>query len=378
MRSIHNTIIRLSALQSRMPDLAGYPVDERLQRMEGFGSNPGALLARTYVPPGLGAGAPLVVVLHGCTQSASSYNRGASWTSAADEYGFALLFPEQQRSNNPKLCFNWFSPEDAARGSGEAQSIVQMVRAMCSRHALDPARVFVTGLSAGGAMTAVMLATYPDVFAGGAVIAGLPFGTATSVPEAFDRMRGHGGSNAGELTNLVRSASRHDGEWPRLSVWHGDSDRTVDASNAAALVDQWRGLHRLAERPASTEMIDGQLRRVWRDERGADVIEEYVIGDMGHGTPIDAGEADGGELAGPYMLDVGISSTRRIVEFWGLEGARRQATAAASPPRLAEPVDALPCATITKLPLRPASSALQPSRVQDVIEKALRSAGLMK
>jgi poly(hydroxyalkanoate) depolymerase family esterase len=349
--------------------------DERLKAFTGFGSNPGDLLARFHVPEDLGTGAPLVVVLHGCTQSASSYNRGAGWTSAADEHGFAVLFPEQQRSNNPNLCYNWFSAAAASRGGGEALSIVQMVQDMCARHALDSQRVYVTGLSAGGAMTAAMLATYPDVFAGGAVIAGLPFGTATSVPEAFEQMRGHAGPGPDQLTQLVRSASNHRGKWPVLSVWHGSSDRTVDASNAAALIEQWRGLHGVAAAPTATETVAGQQHRVWCDHDGVAVIEEYMIRNMGHGTPLDAVPANEGEAAGPYMLDVGISSTRRIIGFWGLEGQGKRSEVSARRPSSVV-VEITSRATLERKQSIPPPSS-RPSKVQDVIEKALRSAGLM-
>jgi poly(3-hydroxybutyrate) depolymerase len=134
---LHDTISRLSALRSRISHPLTDTPDPRLQSFTGFGSNPGDLLARSYLPAELHAGAPLVVVLHGCTQSASSYNRGAGWTSAADDHGFALLFPEQQRANNPNLCFNWFSAADAGRGHGEALSIAQMVQHLCNLHYLD-------------------------------------------------------------------------------------------------------------------------------------------------------------------------------------------------------------------------------------------------
>ncbi|HEX8414713.1 MAG TPA: PHB depolymerase family esterase, partial [Sphingomicrobium sp.] len=189
MPSLHATISRLKALREGLAAPAA--ADDHLSSFQDFGSNPGALEARAYVPKALRSGAPLVVVLHGCTQTASGYDRSAAWSTAAEEHGFALLFPEQQRSNNPNLCFNWFSPEDARRGDGEALSIRQMVAAMQARHGTDSGKVFVTGLSAGGAMAAVMLATYPEVFAGGAIIAGLPFGVANSIPEAFEAMRGN-------------------------------------------------------------------------------------------------------------------------------------------------------------------------------------------
>ena len=215
IRSLHDTITRLAAvrgLEAQQPIEGG----NRLSLLDGFGPNPGALVAKTYIPESFVEGAPLVVVLHGCTQTAEGYDRGAGWWRAADEHGFALLFPEQQRANNPNLCFNWFSPDDTRRDRGEARSIREMVAEMHARFGTDPERVFVTGLSAGGAMTAVMLATYPEVFAGGGIIAGLPFGSAHSVPQAFDRMRGHGGPTAAALSDLVRSETDHPGPGPTL------------------------------------------------------------------------------------------------------------------------------------------------------------------
>ena len=127
-------------------------------------------------------------MLHGCTQTAAGYDIGAGWSTLADRYGFALLFPEQRQANNQKLCFNWFEAGDIARDRGEPLSIRQMIERMVRDHGIDEQRIFVTGLSAGGAMTGVMLATYPEVFAGGAVIAGLPYGSATSVKDAFEAM----------------------------------------------------------------------------------------------------------------------------------------------------------------------------------------------
>ncbi len=160
--------------------------DSRLVEVRDFGSNPGQLRMLTYVPDHLPASAPLVVILHGCTQTAVSFDKGTGWSTLADRYGFALLLPEQHWSNNPLRCFNWFRPEDTRRDGGEALSIKQMIDRMVRDHGLDRAQVYVTGLSSGGAMTSVMLATYPDVFAGGAVVAGVPYRTADSMQEAFE------------------------------------------------------------------------------------------------------------------------------------------------------------------------------------------------
>jgi poly(hydroxyalkanoate) depolymerase family esterase len=220
---------------------AGSPLTE----IADFGANPGDLRMFAFVPDDLQQPPALVVVLHGCGQSATGYDLGAGWSALAQHYGFALLMPEQQRSNNGQGCFNWFNPEDIARDHGEACSIRQMIARMVSDHGIDPRRIFVTGLSAGGAMTSVMLATYPEVFAAGAVIAGLPFGVATNLREALNGMLQSSPRSAGELGDLVRNASEYKGPWPKLSVWHGSADRTVNPANANEIVKQWLDLHHL-------------------------------------------------------------------------------------------------------------------------------------
>ena len=349
----------------------------RLTPVAEAGPNPGQLLAFSHVPDNLLPGAPLVVVLHGCTQDAAGYDRCSGWSDLADEQGFALLFAEQQRANNANLCFNWFRPGDARRDRGEAASIRRMVAAMIDRHRLDPCRIFVTGLSAGGAMAAVMLATYPDVFAGGAVIAGLPFGTANSVPEALDRMRGNGMPAATDLVDLATAASRGDGgPHPSLSVWHGTADATVSSANADALIAQWAGLHGLASSPDRIELVEGQRRSVWHDAGGASVIERFDIAGLGHGTPLKTGGDGALGTAGPHMLEAGINSTRLIAEFWGI--ARPHRSSAVRPPEANEArLKAAPSALRARPRLRGATSA-PAGGVAAVIDRALRTAGLLR
>ncbi len=275
MPSLAETIARLKTVRAQA---SGGPSrgPSRLSALSGFGSNPGALAAYTYLPQALPADAPLVVVLHGCTQTAAGYDQGSGWSQLADRHGFALLYPEQQRGNNPNLCFNWFMPEDTRRDSGEALSIAQMVRHMLDRHGLDRRRVYITGLSAGGAMTSVMLATYPELFAGGAIIAGLPFGVANSVPEALDRMRGRGLPGAAQLETLVRGASSHSGPWPTLSIWQGSADQTVLRANADAILAQWRGLHGLRQVEPVKTTIGPHSRQLWQDPAGIPKIESIT------------------------------------------------------------------------------------------------------
>jgi poly(hydroxyalkanoate) depolymerase family esterase len=378
MRNLADTLARLSALRGRQE--SRFSVSDHLQAMDEFGSNPGALKGWSYIPDSLPDNAPLVVVLHGCLQTAAGYDRGSGWSAVADQEGFALLFPEQQRANNPNMCFNWFLPEDTRRGGGEALSIHQMIERMIGMHGADRRRVFITGLSAGGAMAGAMLATYPEVFASGAIIAGLPYGSAKTVPEAFDRMRGHGGPSERELGILVRQASQHAGPWPTVSVWHGTADTTVVPSNGRDVTTQWRAVHGLKSGPTRIETIGRHRRRIWTDDEGRDVVEEYTIAGIGHGTPLDTGPGGCG-APGPYMLDAGISSTRRLAHFWGLGSPDTRLQKS----HLEEP-SMLPALTTPLLNYQKAAAAAgrtgprrdhPASGVRKIIEDALRTAGLM-
>jgi feruloyl esterase len=297
-----------------------------LTEVVGFGSNPGNLRMLAYVPEDLPTGAGLVVVLHGCTQTAHAYDRGTGWSTLADRHGFAVVYPEQRRSNNPLRCFNWFRAEDAARDGGEPESVRQMVERMIADHGLARDRVFVTGLSAGGAMTSVLLATHPELFAGGAILAAVPYGAATGLQEAFDVIFQGKSLPADDWAARVRAASPHQGPWPRIQVWHGAADTTVKPINQAEIAKQWAAVHGLAAEPAVEETTDGHQHRIWRDADGRDVIETYTIAGMGHGAAIDPNGPDGCGRPQPFIVDAGINSTRRIATAWGLTDVTRAVT----------------------------------------------------
>lgn len=272
-----------------------------LVEMTDFGSNPGRLSMFVSVPPRRpDAAVPMVVLLHGCGQCAGDFAREAGWIDLSDRLGFPLVLPEQSGDNNQGRCFNWFRPMQTGRGLGEVLSIRQMVDTAITRFGGDPGRVFVAGLSAGGAMAAALLAAYPDVFAGGAAVAGLPVGAAASAAEALLRMADAGPARSPIVwADQVRHAAPigYSGPWPCMSVWHGEADRIVDPANARLLATQWAAVHGFA--PADVETSERMPARQARWSRnGRSVVELWTLADQAHEWPAGA--------------------TGRIAAFWGL------------------------------------------------------------
>ncbi|MFU8849995.1 PHB depolymerase family esterase [Micromonospora sp. SL1-18] len=313
-----------------------------LTQVTGFGSNPGSLAMYAYRPDGLPANAPAVVLLHGCTQDASGYFANSGWRKYADLWKFALIVPQQSSANNSSTCFNWFETGDTARGQGEALSIKQMVDHAKTSYGLDASRIYVSGLSAGGAMSAVMLATYPDVFAAGSVIAGIPYRCATSTTTAYSCMNPGVDKTPAQWGDLVRGAySGYAGPRPRVAIWHGTGDYTVAVANATESRDQWTNVLGVSQTPTSTASLPaGTSLEVY----GSDQVRVYRVSGMGHGTPVHPGSAiDQCGTATAYFLDT-ICSTYRDALFFGLDGGGSPpsptptATASPSPSPTAPPV----------------------------------------
>lgn len=292
-----------------------------LTQVTSFGSNPGALRMFEYVPPGLPTGAPLVVVMHGCTQTASGYAALTQWGELADRFGFAVVFPEQPTANNFLGCFSWFEPADYARGQGEALSIRQMVAAATAAHGSDPARVYATGLSAGGFMTAVMLAAYPEVFAAGAVMAGGPYACATSVANASTCQNGNVQRSPAQWGDLVRGAAPAPGSYPRVLAFHGATDATVVPADMQQLVAQWTNVHGIDAVADTSETFRTATHQVFRDAAGTARVETYLVAGMGHAVVVDPGTAeDQGGAVGAYAEDRDIYSSYYAAQFFGLTG----------------------------------------------------------
>lgn len=361
MAGLESTVARLARLRRMFghpPQHPSEPVPPGagLREVLGFGRNPGNLRMLVHAPERLQPNPALVVALHGCGQSAGAFEHGTGWSELADWQGFVVVYPEQQPANNPHRCFNWFVPAKSARDAGEALSIREMVDHAVRAHGIDRRRVFITGLSAGGAMTANLLAAYPDVFAGGAIVAGLASGAASTLQQALERMAQGVPEPAGALSSRVRQASAHQGPWPRVSVWHGTSDAVVAPANADATIAQWLGVHGLAGEPPREQVLDGHARRLWCSASGDPLVEAVSVSGMGHGVPLAvSGKATPTGNPGPFFLDVGISATDHSARFFGLIDAR-------APARVATPRKAAPTAPGSDL--------------GSIIETALKAAGL--
>jgi feruloyl esterase len=344
-----------------------------------FGTNPGDLRMLVYAPPHRAAKAPLVVILHGCKQTAQAYAQGAGWLKLAVHHGFVMLCPEQKPSNNRNSCFNWFQPSDTRRGEGEAESIRQMISKAILDYDLDPKRVFVSGLSAGGAMACALLAVYPEIFAGGAIVAGLPHRSATNVSEALGAMSEGQSRSASELGTVVRNASPHNGPWPKISIWQGDADKTVNPLNAEQITLQWTDVHNLPETPDRIDNIEGHIRRVWLSSAGQILVESHTIEGLGHGTPLATGGSDGYGTVGPFLIETGISSSSTIAASWGLTRKYELHTEPMDQSLLRESPttsDKLTSATRSAAPTSAVSQIRLKSKIQRVIISMKRALGV--
>jgi poly(hydroxyalkanoate) depolymerase family esterase len=292
---------------------------EALTPVTGFGTNPGNILMYEYVPANLTAGAPLVVVIHGCTQTAADMDDETGWTKWADQMGFALLFPQQQAANNSSECWNFFVKSDYQRGAGEPLSIKQGIDWMVSHHGINTSRIYVTGLSSGAAMTNVMLATYPDVFAAGAPLAGVPYKCATTVGSSLMCNGGTVTKTPAQWGDLVRGAYAYSGTRPRVSVWQGTADLTVNYANFNETMEQWTNVNGADQTADVSDTVAGYPHKVYNNASGSPVVETYSITSMGHGQPVDpgSGTTQCGTATG-YNLDANICASYYIARWFGL------------------------------------------------------------
>lgn len=309
---------RIAKSQLTSPRIEPPPLarPSRLVEFKDFGDNPGHLRMRAHVPPTT-AGHPLVVLLHGCGQDAATFAADSGWIERADRQRFPLILPDQASHSHAGRCFQWFHRSDTARDAGEAGSIAAMTRTAIARFGSDPRQVFVVGLSAGAAMAAALLAAYPDLFAAGASVAGLPVGAARSGMEAILRMASAGPDQTPEhWAAHVRTAapSGFAGPWPRLSIWQGQADTTVAPGNATLLATQWRAVHGLADPVVSEQTRNGVRHQMWPNARQTQV-ELWSLPHLPHAYPVGDRPVEPGRFVEPAQVD----ATAGIARFLGLD-----------------------------------------------------------
>jgi poly(hydroxyalkanoate) depolymerase family esterase len=276
---------------------------------------------------------PLVCLLHGCTQDAASFAVATRMNEAADRHGFVAVYPQQERGDNQQRCWNWFLPEHQARGAGEPASIAAVIRQAAgttSPWTIDTRRIFVAGLSAGGAMAAILAATHPDLFAAVAVHSGLAYRSATSLKGAWAAMA-RGGEDAIRLGSAAHAAMGRLARPIPSIVVHGRDDRTVAPVNAEQVLQQSMTANCLAApetcqfdiaRPSATQRgeVDGghaYVRSRWMDRHGALMHELVSVDGLGHAW-------SGGAPHGSYSDARGPDATEAIWRFF--EAAAQEPT----------------------------------------------------
>lgn len=272
------------------------------------------LTYKLLVPPQQvrGGPRPLVVMLHGCTQDAQDFAAGTQMNVQAAALGAIVLYPEQSSRDNPKKCWNWFTPQNQQRDRGEPAVLAALTLSIAESHAVDRSRIYVAGLSAGGAMADILGATYPDMFAAIGVHSGLPRGCATDVMSALTAMR---------IGCATHGAAPAAGAVPPTIVFHGDADSTVHVSNGIAVVDaalQARATPGGEIQASEGESAQGQRysQTLYQDSAGRTTVEYWQLHGAGHAW-------SGGDARGSHTDPRGVNASQEMLRFF-LEHPRQR------------------------------------------------------
>jgi poly(hydroxyalkanoate) depolymerase family esterase len=313
--------VNVAELRERSPALARDLVPDGGQFLERvYANQAGSRTYKLYVPSGQhGQALPLVVMLHGCTQSPDDFAAGTRMNFLAEEHSCFVAYPGQPTSANPSKCWNWFNPGDQQRGEGEPSLIAGITRQIMQDYAIDARRIYVAGLSAGGAAAAIMGTAYSDLYAAIGVHSGLACGAASDLPSAFAAMRQDGSMAFGGHAPRAMSAERP--VIPTI-VFHGDQDKTVHPRNGDLVVAQLRPTASTAlDRRVEHGRVPGghaYSRIIHVDASGQAVLEQWVIHGAGHAW-------SGGSPAGSYTDPRGPDAAREMLRFF-LEHSQRSAS----------------------------------------------------
>jgi len=298
----------------------------QLKRVRHFGRNKGHLKMYVHTPPTIDKTkpAPMVVVLHGCLQCAGSVASQTGWSKLADENGFYVLYPQQRIINNPEKCFRWYRKRHINKNRGENASILKMIENMKANYAIDASKVYITGLSAGAAMSVVMMADYPDVFNAGAIFAGVPYKAATNIVTIDMLFFGWIIKKPERWGNLVRKQNPdYTGVYPRMIIYQGNNDWIVKKRNGVELMKQWTNLHHIG--PYPSEVIPQYVnnidieRSVYRTPEKKDAVVFYKVNRLSHALLVDPGtcQQQGGRR-GFFSKDKNYFSTLFTAYDFGL------------------------------------------------------------
>ncbi len=308
----------LDRLGESLPGLRGLPghrspASEAVAPLAGtyiagsFTGEAGTRAYKLYVPSRHDGPRPLIVMLHGCSQSADDFAAGTRMNFAAEEHGCFVVYPEQPPAANAQKCWNWFKPDDQERGRGEPALIAGITQQIMREHKIDARRVYIAGLSAGGAAAAIMGETYPDLYAAVGVHSGLPCGAARDLPSAFAAMSGNGPVRVGSRVS-TRGAQVAEHDVPTI-VFHGDRDTTVHPRNGAAVIARAGGDVQVLTDPQAAAQRGRFTRSVRRDAQGRSVLEQWEIHGAGHAW-------SGGSRAGSFTDPSGPDATREMLRFF--------------------------------------------------------------
>jgi poly(hydroxyalkanoate) depolymerase family esterase len=259
----------------------------------------------------------MIIVLHGCMQSAETFARETGWEKIAEENGFYLLLPEQNRSNNGMGCFTWFEKADVTRGNGEIASIKSMMDTMKSTHSIDSNKVFVTGLSAGATMSAALMASYPDQITAGGIHSGVSYGCAFKVGQSFVCMFSPADVSSETRGDYVREASEdYRGSFPKAFIIHGANDTFVKTANGEHSVSQWVNVHGAQEIPSHNRALGTNQSIDEYTLNGKVVVSKLFIQGAGHGWSVDT--ANGCGSTSQFVINTGVCSAKVLADAWGL------------------------------------------------------------